>query len=50
MPAAITPAAAAPVPAATAGVAGAWTTCGGLSGLGNPDRPNWPARLITPVR
>src|SRR2546430_2355146 len=50
IPPAITARAAAPVPAASAQVTGLRAACGGSSGMGNPDRRNGPARLITPAR
>jgi len=50
IPAAATATTAAPALAVAAWATGPWTRCGGSSGLGNPDRPNGPARLITPAR
>ena len=50
IPAAITATAAAPAPTVAACTTGPWPTCGGSSGLGNPDWPNGPARWITFAR
>src|SRR5205814_10190080 len=50
IPPAITARAAAPAPAASAQVTGLRAARGGSSGVGNPDRRNGPARLITPAR